>query len=236
MGSDLEPHVCDLCSGDKILTKEPCQSCEQRGFHVHVMQDYEGDFTCEKCKGSGEIECECVQEGISDFPCIECHGEQCVRMGDSTECSVCHGSGNSLDSGTSEIEFSNWVQSELGKQVYEKFGTNCLDDMFELETLEVDDYHTINLILCPECKKTRKSHECRICNGTRVIKVIVNKYAPCSWCMGDGAFYDSDDFMECEHCCGIGFAGCVKCAGKIDIGCPDCTGAGIVRIIVSKPI
>ena len=234
-GPDGEPDVCPVCSGHrsvKMERRKTCKTCEGCGYHVFIMQDYEGDVPCESCDGSGKMACDC--EGKGDQECDQCLGSG-VCLKDqfmSTECKECNSRGYLPGSNYTQYSLKQWKEGTFAQRVTECFGSGCLDEMQEADKLYLEDGRILRISLCKMCGSKPNASRCPICNDKRIIWVHISDLTKCPKCMG----FSATAFDKCDKCKGTGHCKCKFCNGELEIECSDCDGTGRQEGIVSRKV
>jgi DnaJ-class molecular chaperone len=145
-----------------------------------------------------------------------------------TSCGHCNGTGDDPRSELVNFSLRQWNQDFLSRRVYKYFGSNCLDEMEERDSLILDDGRMLRVGRCPKCKSSPKGSPCSLCNEKRIIRVQIYSRIACPMCDGAGIIkYD-----ECKKCEGTGNV-CCHCGGEGELDCSECDGTGLEEGIIS---
>ena len=235
--SNGDPVICPICRGLRLVQTEvrnTCEKCDGRGYLVFIMQDYEGEVPCETCEGSGKMDCYCVEENPGKEDCDQCSGSGEIRRHDRdwVPCQNCNCTGYIPGSDFLKYGLKQWMQDPFSKEVFNCFGSNCLDEMKTDDQLILEDGRILKISRCPKCSYLPKDAHCSICNGKRIIWVMVSEKVKCPTCMGLGFIaYD-----KCDQCGGDGYFECSNCNGTLEDFCCDCGGSGVQEGIISRKI
>lgn len=206
----LEIDVCKECSGQGKIEnkrKRTCKLCEGKGWFedskglimvcdmCHGFKKlYESSVTdCRSCESKGK-KVYLMQKFLVEVPC-----EECMGTGERyKKCPECDGKGHSFR----KLSVANWNSTDEGKKMTSVYGPNYLLELEEGETWLLDDRRELKIKKCHECTRSGKIN-CYLCNGKRIIFVLISDSYPCEICAGKGRlFMKYDDFSfhaRCEY-------------------------------------
>ena len=169
---------------------------EKSGAEAKLLEDTYGGclVECQKCIGSGEVECSYCISGVET--CYSCDGDGEV------ECGECYGDG--------EVECS---LCDSGHEVCYECDGNGIEECRECsgsgegydgeECEKCDGDGEVDCFQCEGCGQL----ECVECDGSGLIG--------CETCDGDGE-------VECGECYGDGDFECGECDGVGEVECDEC--------------